>query len=112
VDPLLRLRRIMDEEDIRNVASAVVSEYPRLIAAVDDATDTGDRSGMARIAHNFKGSGASLELEELHQLGREVEHQARTASAESLRSLIGNLKREALRAVRLFRDYLEGPGRR
>ena len=108
-DPLTTLRSIMDADDLRKVAEAVVDEYPRLMQAVEVATEVGDRSGIARIAHSFKGSGASLELNDVQQVGRELEHQAKTAPAETVYALIHRLKRASDRAVQTFRDFLSGP---
>jgi CheY-like chemotaxis protein len=108
-DPVAALRASMDEADIRSVAESVIHEYPRLMQAVDEASEVGDRTGIARIAHSFKGSGASLEMDRLRQVSRELEQTARSAAPESLTSLIGRLKQEARKAVRLFQDYLGGP---
>ncbi len=108
-DSLTRLRSIMDADDLRKVAEAVVDEYPRLMQAAEAAAEIGDRSALERVAHNFKGSGASLELNDLQQVGRELEQQAKTAPPDTLQALIHRLKRASDRAVQTFRDFLSGP---
>jgi signal transduction histidine kinase/DNA-binding response OmpR family regulator len=108
-DPLNALRLIMSNDDLRKVAEAVLRELPRLTQAMDVANEAGDRLQIARIAHNFKGSAAGLELKELHQIGRELESQAQTASAESLQALIESLMQESARAVQTFKNFLDSP---
>ncbi len=108
-DPLAFLRQSMDENDIRLVAEAVALEYPKMMKAIDDASEVGDLSGIARIAHNFKGSSSSLELNDLQEVSRELEVTAKVEPKESLNLLIMRLKKEAGHAVRIFREFLGGP---
>jgi PAS domain S-box-containing protein len=105
-DPLIALRRIMDENDIRNVAAAVVDEYPRLLLNIERARANDDRSGMARLAHSFKGSAAGLELETLKALASAIESHAEKSSAADLQTLVDRLKHEAQNAITCFAKIL------
>lgn len=107
-DPVASLRSSMDEADVRAVAQALVDEFPRLLHDLDDAHGVGDRSRIARIAHSFKGSGASLDLDGLHDVGRDLERQAKSAQPDTVRSLLDRLHGEVDRAVRYFQKFLGG----
>ena len=108
-DPITALRSMLGEQDIRDVAQAVVDEYPRLLADIDRASEVGDSSRVARIGHSFKGSGAGLEMNELQEAARMVEMNAKKSSRENLVPMVEKLKREAERAITLFRNFLGGP---
>ncbi len=105
-DPLIALRRIMDENDIRNVAAAVVDEYPRLLLNIERARENDDRSSMARLAHSFKGSAAGLELDTLKALASAIESHAAKSSAADLQTLVDRLKHEAQNAITCFAKIL------
>jgi two-component system, sensor histidine kinase and response regulator len=109
VDPLAALRSMLGEENIRDVAQAVVEEYPRLLADIDHANEVGDSSRVARISHSLKGSGAGLEMNELQEAARVVELNAKKISRENMVPLVAKLKSEAERAITIFRNFLSGP---
>ena len=108
-DPLTALRSILDTEDLREVAEAVLEEYPRLMHALLTAAEAGDHAGIARIGHSFKGSGASIEFEEVQQLGRDLELQAKSATPEALQVLIHRLHVVSDQTIQIFRNFLSGP---
>jgi len=67
-----------DFEMLREVAGLFLEESPRLMAAVEQAVETGDSHMLARAAHSLKGSVSTFCAQQAYEAARALETAGRT----------------------------------
>lgn len=88
------------DPDLEDLVPAYLERRKGELAAMDGLLAAGDLAGLARLAHDLKGSGGGYGLPELTRLGRELEAACKAgdaAGAAALRAELG----EYLARVRL-----------
>jgi two-component system, sensor histidine kinase and response regulator len=107
IDHVANLLAKFTSEELSDIAQAVLNEYPKMIKEMERANLKDDSSGLVRVAHNFKGSSAGMDLNLLNNLSRDLEEHAKSGTKEWREALIDRLKHEANSTVELFLDFLE-----
>ncbi len=67
---------------------AFISEGPRMVGALRDATAAADAQACARAAHGIKGSAGYFGATELQKLARQAEHSADSGQLDALPALV------------------------
>jgi HPt (histidine-containing phosphotransfer) domain-containing protein len=101
------LRTLEDGAVLEEIVSAFVAQGPERVSELNAAASRGDAATLRRLAHNLKGTAATLGLLSLARACRSLEGSAATAGGEAL----GAVERELRRAESALRGYARGIGR-
>jgi HPt (histidine-containing phosphotransfer) domain-containing protein len=84
------LERVGGDFDVlREVAGLFLEESPRLMAAVEQALQTGDGQRLARAAHSLKGSVSTFCARQAYEAARALEAAARNENlSQAARDLV------------------------
>ena len=88
-----------DEAFVQELARDFTSEARADLTRMDRSLSARDASGIAKAAHNLKGSASSLCAEPLASRADELEHLAKNNALEAAASQIENLKSEVERCI-------------
>jgi PAS domain S-box-containing protein len=90
------LERMMgDEEIVRIVLDGFLEDLPRLLSALENALQGGDRSASERHAHSIKGAAANVSGEQLRRMALVVEKHAAQGDMEAAARSMAELQRAA-----------------
>jgi HPt (histidine-containing phosphotransfer) domain-containing protein len=81
------------DDDIADLLPNYVAARRRDVATLRERLDGGDLPGIARLAHQMKGSGDGYGLPMVSRLGKAIEDAARAGDAHTIGPLIHDLDR-------------------
>jgi HPt (histidine-containing phosphotransfer) domain-containing protein len=96
-----------DRDLLDVVIKAFFDQAPRLLQSLREATDAGDWATIARLAHNLKGSGATLGASQVPSTAIEIERAADNHD-RNLAAALAELLETQITSLRDFLANLPG----
>ncbi|MEI6670104.1 MAG: response regulator [Acidobacteriota bacterium] len=86
------LERLMDDEDlVRTVATAFLSDFPQQFAALNVHLDKRDVPATQRLAHSIKGAAANMGANAMRSVAADLEQSARRGDLAAVRAGLPDL---------------------
>jgi HPt (histidine-containing phosphotransfer) domain-containing protein len=97
-----------DEELLKEVIQALLEESPKYLEDIRSALDAGNAADLNDAAHALKGTIRVIAVDELIELGQEIENQAHAGNLHALDDRIREFESRVRGLYPALRAFVEG----
>ncbi len=105
-DMLQSLKDTIGATSLSELLNDLIAKTEEILAAMDQAAQTGDLDALAARAHELKGMAGNFGLVEISSIAAQAERKAKNKESDGIVSLIDSLPSASVRARSILKDWV------
>lgn len=105
-DMLQSLKDTIGATSLSELLNDLVAKTEEILAAMDQAVQTGDLDALAARAHELKGMAGNFGLVEISSIAAQAERKAKNKEADGIENLVDSLPGASVRARSILKDWV------